>query len=145
MGFLDRDEDHYLKRIAEALELIAAYVVSTTTPTARSVELMPLPTGPVAVGATDTYTATALDADGNVVTAAVVSAVSSDDTVISLVDNGSNNGVDTGTWTAVADGTASIAASATNVDGSVVTSGTNNPDTITVAQPVDLATQVTLA
>ena len=106
---------------------------------------MALPGSPVAPGATDTYTGTAVDASGNTVVAAVVSVVSSDDTIVSLVDNGSTGGVDTGTWTAVAVGTATLTGSATNVDGSVVTGGSNDPVTITVAAPVDLATQVTLA
>jgi hypothetical protein len=105
---------------------------------------MPMPTGPVPVGATDTYTATALDANGNTVEAATVSTASSDDTIVSLVSNGSTGGVETGTWTAVADGTATLTSTAVNVDGSTVDTGTGNPGTITVAQPVDLATSVSL-
>jgi hypothetical protein len=101
---------------------------------------MALPTGPVAVGATDTYTATALGANGNVVADAVVSTVSSDDTIVSLVSNGSTGGVETGTWTAVADGTATF----TSTSGSVST-GPGNPYVFTVAAPVDQVTQVSLA
>lgn len=101
---------------------------------------MAIPTGPVAVGATDTYTATALDASGNVVTDAVVSTVSSDDTIVSITSNGSNGGVETGTWQALADGVASI----TSTSGSVDT-GPGNPASITVAQPVDQVTAVSLA
>jgi hypothetical protein len=145
MGFLDHDEDRYLKRIAEALELIAAYIVSTTTPTARSVSLMAAPSGSVVVGATDTYTATALDANGNVVTGCVVVTASSDDTVLSVSSNGSTDGVETGTWTAVAAGSASLQSTGTNTDGSVVDTGAGNPDSVTVNAPVDLATSVSLA
>ena len=101
---------------------------------------MPMPTGNVPVGATDTYTATALDAGGNVVQAAVVSTVSSDDTIVSLVSNGSVSGVETGTWTAVADGVATLTSSA---DG--VSTGTGNPGTITVAAAVDAVASVSLA
>lgn len=95
---------------------------------------MTLPTGPVAPGASDTYTATALDADGNVVTAASVSTVSSDESVISVVSNGSSEGVETGTWTAVADGSATLTATSGGVD-----TGAGNPDTITVVTPVVVA------
>ena len=106
---------------------------------------MPMPTGPVPAGTSDTYTATALDANGNAVVAATVSTASSDDTIVSLVSNGSSNGVETGTWTAVADGTATLTSTAVNVDGSTVSTGTGNPGTITVAEPADLATSVSLA
>lgn len=106
---------------------------------------MAIPTGPVAPGATDTYTATALDANGAPVTGAVVLTASSDDTVVSVVSNGSTDGVETGTWTAVAAGSATLTSTATNVDGSTVDTGTNNPDVITVSLPVDLATSVSLA
>ena len=101
---------------------------------------MPMPTGNVPVGATDSYTATALDANGNVVTDAVVSTVSSDDTIVTLASNGSSGGVETGTWTAVADGVATLTSSSNGVS-----SGTGNPGTITVAQPVDAVASVSLA
>ena len=106
---------------------------------------MALPTGPVAPGASDTYTGTALDANGNVVSAASVVTVSSDDTIVSISSNGSTDGVETGTWTAVAVGSATLTATATNSDGSTVDTGSGNPDVITVAQPADLATSVSLA
>jgi hypothetical protein len=150
MGFLDRDEHEEVKqleRIAETLEFIARLLSIYLTPPdfARSVTLMPMPTGPVAPGATDTYTATALDDAGNTVVAATVSTVSSDDTIVSLVSNGSSNGVETGTWTAVAAGAATLTATATNVDGSVANTGTGDPGVITVSAPADLATSVSLA
>ena len=101
---------------------------------------MPMPTGNVPVGATDTYTATALDASGNPVTDAVVVTVSSDETIVSLASNGSSGGVETGTWTAVADGVATLTSSSEGVD-----TGTGNPGTITVAQPAATVASVSLA
>lgn len=106
---------------------------------------MAVPTGPVTAGASDTYTATALDANNSVVSGATVVTVSSDETIVSVSSNGSSGGVETGTWTAVADGSATLTSTATNVDGSTVSTGNGNPDVITVAAPVDLATSVSLA
>jgi hypothetical protein len=153
MPFRDRDHDfneHYLRRITDALESIALTLAADlepppTSPPATGVSLMSFPTGPVSPGATDTGTGTAFDAAGNAVAAATVAIVSSDPTIVSLSADSSVDGVDTVTWTAVAAGTASISGVATNVDGSVTSGGTNNPVVITVSAPTDLATTVTLA
>ena len=107
---------------------------------------MAFPTGTANVGDTGTGTGTALDAAGNVVVGAVVAITSSDDTIVSVTDNGNASGVDTVTWTAVAAGTATLSGVATNVDGSVTSGGANNPLTITVSGvTTDLATSVSLA
>lgn len=146
MAWYDRDDTRYLKRIAEALELIAAYVVSTTTPTVTGVELMAFNPNPN-VGDTGTGTVNALDANGNVVTTATgaLSATSSDPTVYALVDNGASAGVDNVAWTAVAAGTVTLSGSYTDpVTGDVITSGAGNPQTITVAAVVDQVTSVSL-
>lgn len=101
---------------------------------------MPVPTGPVSVGATDTYTATALDAEGNVVTDAVVTTDSSDASIVSLVSNGSNGGVETGTWTAVAEGSATLTSTSEGVS-----TGAGNPDVITVTAVAPSVASVSLA
>lgn len=95
---------------------------------------MALPTGPVAPGATGDFTATAVGADG--VTAdpnATVDVVSSDATIFA-VSGSSAGGVFTGTWTAVADGSATV--TGTGTDGAdVVSSGAGNPASVSVAAP----------
>ena len=127
-----------LEKIADNTFLIAQ---SLQTPILQGVN-MALPTDTVAPGATDSFTATAVDQNGNVDVNASVSVASSDPTIVS-VDGSSDAGVFTGTWTAVADGSATI--TGTGNDGSVtVESGADNPATITVATPVVL-TAVNLA
>ena len=107
---------------------------------------MAFPTGSANVGDTGTGTGTALDAAGNVVVAATVVITSSDSTIVSVTDNGNASGVDTVTWTALAQGTATLSGVATNLDGSVTNGGANNPLTITVSGgSTDLATSVSLA
>lgn len=107
---------------------------------------MAFPTASVNVGDTGDGTGTALDASGNVVAGNTVTVTSSDDTIVSITDNGSASGVDSVTWTAVAAGTATVTGSTTNPsDGSVVSSGNNNPLVITVVAAADLATSVSLA
>lgn len=128
-----------LEEIATQLAAIASYL---QPPSLTGVNLMALPGAPVAPGATDSFTATAVDQNGNTDINATVSVASSDPTIVT-VDGSSDAGVFTGTWTAVADGSATI--TGTGNDGSVtVESGADNPASITVATPVVL-TAVNLA
>jgi hypothetical protein len=141
MGFLDRDEDRYLKRIAEAVELIAAYIVSNNTPTATGVNVMALPVSPVAPGTVGTATATAVDAAGNTVPGAIAF-TSTDDTLLTVVGDGSVSGVSVVTWTAVAAGSPILTSTFTNADGSTVNTGTNDPFTFTIGAAADVAVAV---
>lgn len=102
---------------------------------------MPLPSGPVAPGSTDTATGTAVDTDGNTVADAVVTWTSNDDSLLTIVDNGSSNGVGSVTWTVVADGGV-LTSIGTNPDGSTTSTGSNNPFTFSVTSPVVDATAV---
>jgi hypothetical protein len=52
-------------------------------------------------------------------------------TAVTIVDNGTVNGVSTATVTYASAGTATLAASSTDSDGTVVSVGANNPTTIT--------------
>ena len=139
MGFgHDREQDEFdrralelLKRIAEALEALAPIQPSNLT----GVNLMALPTGPVAPGATGDFTATAVGPDLTTVDAnATVDVVSSDVTIFTVAGS-SAAGVFTGTYTAVADGAYTV--TATGTDGAiVVATGTGNPDSGSVATPL---------
>jgi hypothetical protein len=96
---------------------------------------MALPTAPVAPGATGDFTATAVGPDGVTVDANATLDVVSSDVTIFTVSGSSSAGVFTGTFTAVADGTATV--TATGTDGAlVVAAGTDNPATVTVATPL---------
>ena len=110
---------------------------------------MSVPTGPVAPGTSFTVEATFVDANGNTVNQPITWA-SSDDTVLTVTGDGAS-GVSTATCTVdpnAADGaTASGTATGTNVDGSTVATGSNNPFTITVqvtAPPPDLGVAVNI-
>ena len=93
---------------------------------------MPIPSGSITVGATGTFTATAADSGGNPVAAAVPTVTSSDDTILTVSSDGAP-GMSTITYTAIADGTATVTGSVTNADGTVVSTGDGNPATFTVA------------
>ena len=139
MGFgRDREEDRQLERIADALECICQYLhdlIPNQPPTISGVTLMALPTAPVAPGATGDFTATAVGPDGVTVDANATLDVVSSDVTIFTVSGSSSAGVFTGTFTAVADGTATV--TATGTDGAlVVAAGTDNPATVTVATPL---------
>jgi hypothetical protein len=152
MGFLDRnehEETEQLSRIADALEfigrLLSIYLPQPTQPV-TGVDLMAFPTATVNVGDTGTGTATALDASGNTVAGATAAVTSSDPTIISIVDGGSTSGVDTVTWTALADGTAVLTGASTDpTTGVVVNTGANNPLTITVGTAASQVASVSLA
>lgn len=101
---------------------------------------MSLPTGPVAPGFSDTFTATAVDANGNVVADAVPVVTSSDETVLTLVSDGVA-GTSTVTFTAVANGTATVTGSFNGVD----LPGTDDPATVTVATAAPTVAAVNFA
>lgn len=88
---------------------------------------MPLPTGPVAPGTSDTATYTAVDAAGVTVDGAMTFA-SSDDAALTVDGDGSTTGVSVVTWTYLS-GSPVLTATFTNSDGSTVNTGTNNPFT----------------
>lgn len=126
----DRELIAVLEDIAHSLRRLARITRLT------GVQIMAFPTAPVAPGATDSFTATAVDQNGAVDTAATVT-VASSDTSLFTVDGTSAEGVFTGTWTAVADGAVTVTASAT--DGTTtVDTGSDNPASVTVATPVVL-------
>jgi hypothetical protein len=136
------DEQHEireLRRIADALERIA----DNTTRSATGVNGMSLPVSPVAPGTQFTGTYTAVDAAGNTLPGPITFA-SSDDTQLTVTGDGSTSGVSVVTCDVVgqAGNTAILTASFTNVDGSVTSTGTNNPFTVTIATTVDLAVAV---
>ncbi len=135
--FHHEDETPFQHELLEILENIARSLRHLARITRLTeVQLMAFPTAPVAPGATDSFTATAVDQNGAVDTAATVSVVSSDSTLFA-VDGTSAEGVFSGTWTAVADGAVSVTASAT--DGTTtVESGADNPASVTIATPVVL-------
>jgi len=144
--FGERHETHFEHRLLEILERLADAVEAIAhpyqPPSLTGVTLMALPTGPVAPGATDTFTATAVDQNGAVDANATIS-VASDNEAVFSVTGSSDAGVFSGTWTAVADGTANV--TATGTDGTTtVDTGADNPAAITVATPVVL-TAVNLA
>ena len=130
MPFWDREEIDQLRRIADFLEVIAFEL--RRPPQVRSVDLMPIPSGPISVGATGTFLATAADSGGNPVAGALATVASSDDTILTVVSDGVA-GTSTVTYTAVADGTATVTGTYTNADGTVVDTGAGNPATFTVA------------
>jgi hypothetical protein len=137
-GHGEKREEHQLERIADALECICQYLhdlIPTQPSNLTGVNLMALPTAPVAPGATGDFTATAVGADGTTVDAnATVDVVSSDVTIFTVAGS-SAAGVFTGTWTAVADGAYTV--TGTGTDGAtVVTSGTDNPASGSVATPL---------
>lgn len=137
MPLWDGDEIKALHRIAEALEdllELAREVFEPPAPHVRSVNLMAFPTGPVAPGDSGTFTAEAVDANGAQVPGAAISVVGSDDTLLALASDGAP-GTATITYTAIAAGAVTVTGSTTNPDGSVVSTGTNNPGTITVEVP----------
>lgn len=101
---------------------------------------MPLPTGPVAPGASDTATYTAVDAAGNTV-AGPITFASSDDTQLAVQGDGSTTGVSVVTWT-YQSGSPVLTATFTNTDGSTVDTGTNDPFTFTGSVSTDLAVAV---
>lgn len=133
VDIFNHEEKHDLRRIIELLEQIVQLL---NPPTLTGVQIMAFPTEPVAPGATDSFTATAVDQNGNVDAAATVTVASSDTTLFTL-DGSSAEGVFIGTWTAVADGAVTVTASAT--DGTTtVDTGSDNPASVTVATPVVL-------
>lgn len=144
MPWREHDDWRFLERIAcslENIEEILEAAFQQPNIKARSVNVMPLPTGPVAPGTSDTATGTAVDASGNTVVDATVTWTSSDDTLLTVVDNGSNAGVGSVTWTALGDGGV-LTSVGTNADGTTTSTGTNNPFTFSVTAPVDEATLV---
>lgn len=135
MPLWDGAEVRELRRIADALEDVARILrrdLPKPTDQVRSVDLMPIPSGSITVGATGTFTATAADSGGNPVAAAVPTVTSSDDTILTVSSDGAP-GMSTITYTAIADGTATVTGSVTNADGTVVSTGDGNPATFTVA------------
>ena len=138
MPWFDHDDDReLLRRGVAALERIADVLERhffPPPPTLTGVTLMALPSGPVAPGATGDFTATAVGADGVTPDAnASVDVVSSDPAVFT-VSGSSAGGVFTGTWTAVADGSATV--TGTGTDGTdVVDTGAGNPASVSVATP----------
>lgn len=118
-----REGTRILRRIAHTL----------TPPPSRltEVNVMSIPSGPVQVGASDTFSVVDDAADSTQVVAANTAA--SNDTniaTVTLTDNG--DGTASGTWTAVGPGSASITVTGTDAAGNVVSTGTNNPFAITV-------------
>ena len=102
---------------------------------------MSLPVSPVAPGTVDTATYTAVDAAGNTVPGAIAF-TSTDDTLLTVVGDGSVSGVSVATWTAVAAGSPILTATFTNADGSTVNTGTNDPFTFTIGAAADVAVAV---
>lgn len=105
---------------------------------------MPVPANPQ-VGDTFTQTGTAVNEDGSTNTEAVVTWETTDPTVLSFTDSGSNSGVGMAVFTAVAEGTAQGTAVATNADGTTVATGDGNPFSVTVTVAVNDATAVNVA
>jgi hypothetical protein len=147
MPLWDGDEIRALHRIAKALEgllELARDAFEPPTPRVRSVDLMSIPTGPIAPGDTGTFLATAADANGNPVPTAVPVVASSDETILSITSDGAA-GNSTITYTGIADGAAQVTGSFTNLDGSVADTGAGNPATFTVATPAAAVTAVNFA
>jgi hypothetical protein len=131
-----------LERIASSMEHIERILARAFPPEqlATGVNGMPLPTGPVAPGASDTATYTAVDAAGNTV-AGPITFASSDDTQLAVQGDGSTTGVSVVTWT-YQSGSPVLTATFTNTDGSTVDTGTNDPFTFTGSVSTDLAVAV---
>jgi hypothetical protein len=138
----DRNEKNDERRIANALEGIERILERAfPPPSSGSIDIMAVPTGPVAPGDVFTVTATFVDAAGVTVNEPI-DPVSSDASIVTVVSDGAV-GVSVLTCTAVAIGSAQVTSSATNPsDGSVVSTGTNNPFTVTVAAAADLGVAV---
>jgi hypothetical protein len=140
MGWNDREENRELRRIADALERIADEL-QPPPPLATEVNGMSLPVSTVAPGTVFTGTYTAVDAAGNTVPGAIAF-TSTDDTLLSVVGDGSVSGVSVVTCTAVAAGSPILTATFTNADGSTVNTGTNDPFTVTIGAAADVAVAV---
>lgn len=115
-------------------------VIIVETDPLTEVNVMPVPTGPVAPGTSDTFTVADTASDGTAVTATNTVA-SSDESVATATLSDNNNG----TWTAVAAGSAVITVTGTDANGSVISTGTNNPFTVDVAAPVEALASVNVA
>jgi len=91
----------------------------------------------LAPGETKTLTVTVDLGDGSIDSNAQAVELSEDSggNVITVAGGGGSNGTFTAEVTAVAEGTANVTASFTNPDGSVVSTGVNNPDSVTVTAP----------
>ena len=137
----DKDAE-YLHRIARATEGIERILDRAfPAPSAREVNGMSLPSGPVAPGTSDTATYTAVDQSGNTVPGPIAF-TSSDDTLLTVSGDGSTSGVSVVSWTAVAAGSPTLTATFTNSDGGTVATGLNDPFPFDIVAPVDLAVAV---
>jgi hypothetical protein len=134
-----RHHDESLERIADSLEHIERILHKAFSVKAIGVNGMPLPSGPVAPGTSDTATYTAVDATGVTVPGPIVFAAS-DDTQLTLSGDNSESGVSVVTWTYLS-GSPTLTATFTNSDGSTVDTGTNDPFTFS-GTSADLAVAV---
>jgi len=146
MPLWDGEEVKALRRIAwslEAIEQILRRDLAKSSNEVRSVD-MSLPTGPITVGTTGAFLATAADSGGNPV-AGATPAVAGDDAgaFVTYSSDGANPA--TITFTAVADGVSNVTGSFTNADGTVISSGAGNPGVVTVAAAAADVTAVNFA
>jgi hypothetical protein len=139
MGFRDREHDiHIHVHFDGPLHVV---IDQPHLKHASGVNGMSLPVSPVAPGTSFTGTYTAVDADGNTLPGPITF-TSSDESLLTVTGDGSDTGVSVVTCDAVAAGSPILTASFTNADGTVTSTGTNNPFTVTIAAAVDDAVAV---